>query len=143
MKEMVAVVIALLAVLGVNVAVLVVMVIAALGRRKWVRDHRGSFGGVARAVSGHPEGFGSRPRRGYGRWVHDVMVWTPAPLFLRNALAPIEGVVTHAAEKHLRRLGDNPIVVVFESGSVQFEIATRAKDRDRALGPFAVTRPVA
>ena len=131
-------VIALLAVLGVNLAVLGVIVIAALGRRKWVRRHSGSFGGVARAVSGDPHGFGSHPRRGYGRWVHDVMVWTPAPLFLRNALAPIDGVGAHATEKHIRRLGSDPIVVLFESGSTRFEIATRSEDRDRALGPFAV-----
>lgn len=135
---MVAVLIALLALLGVDLIVLVVIVVATLGRRRWVRSHDGVFGGVARRLSGEPDGFGSRSRRGYARWVHDVLVWTPAPLFLRNVFVPVEGVVTHAPEGRVRRLGHSPVAVVFESGEDRFEIVVRAEDTDRALRPFAV-----
>jgi hypothetical protein len=134
--ELVPVLIALLALLGVNLALLACIVLAVLGRRRWVRSQSGSFAGVGHAISGDPGGMGSRPRRGYGRWVHDVLVWTPAPLFV-SRLAPIDRVGTHAPEKHVRRLGEDPVVVTFDSGDTRFEITTRSEDRDRALGPFA------
>jgi hypothetical protein len=54
-----------------------------------------------------------------------------------SRLAPIDGVGIHAAEKHVRGLGESPVVVVFDSGDTRFEMAVRSEDRDRALGPFA------
>src|SRR3954453_22079043 len=90
-SEVAPVLIALLALLGVNLAVLAFIVLVVFGRRRWVCRESGTFAGVAHAVSGDLHGIGSRPRRGYGRWVHDVLVWTPAPLFV-SRLAPIDGV---------------------------------------------------
>jgi hypothetical protein len=39
-------------------------------------------------------------RRGYGRWVRDVLVWTKAPLMFRNELVAVDGLAgeVHPAE---------------------------------------------
>jgi hypothetical protein len=139
----VAVLIALLAVLGVDLIVLVVLLAAVLGRRRWLRRQDGAFGGVAHLVAGDLDGLGARRRRGYGRWVHDVLVWTPAPLFLRNTLAPVDRVEgTHPAPKgQVRRLGDDPLLVTLTAGRNRIEIAVRPEDRERALAPFTDAEP--
>ena len=137
-KVVIIVLIALLAVLGVALIVLVVFVAAILGRRRWVSHHDGAFKGIARVVDGEVHGLGSRSRRGYGRWVRDVLVWTPAPLFLRNALIGVDRVGgTHEAVGKVRRLGDHPSVVTLVAGSAHIEVTVRAVDRPLVAAPFA------
>jgi hypothetical protein len=63
-----------------------------LGRRRWVRHHPGSFARVVQVVQGEVHPLGHRSRRCYGRWVRDVLVWTPGPLCLSNALAPLDRI---------------------------------------------------
>ena len=67
-------VIALLAVLGVDLVVIVVVLGTVLARRRWVKRQPGVFAGAIRVKSGDLEGLGSSWKRGYGRWVHDVLV---------------------------------------------------------------------
>src|SRR6478752_1706001 len=101
--------IALLAILGVDLIVIVVFLAVVLGRRRWVGHHDGAFAGLAQVVDGQQAEFGTRTRRGYGRWVRDVLVWTPGPLCLRNAVVGVDSVggVRPAPGKG-RRLGADP-----------------------------------
>jgi hypothetical protein len=62
---------------------------------------------------------GGRARRGYGRWVRDVLVWTPGPLCLRNAIVAVDRVGgRHSATGKVRRLGEHPqIVTLYAAGA--------------------------
>jgi hypothetical protein len=77
--------IALLAVLGVDLVVIVVLLAFVLVRRRWVKRQPHSFRGVIRVSAGEIDGLRPKWGRGYGRWVGSVMVWTKAPFLFRNA----------------------------------------------------------
>ena len=131
-------VIALLAVLGVDLIVIAVFVGVVLGRRRWVSHQPGAFAGIAQVLDGDVHPLGHRARRGYGRWVRDVLVWTPGPLCLRNALAPIDrvdGDPAPAAE-HVRRLGDNPQTVTVVGDDTRIRITVRSQDVPLVTAPF-------
>ncbi|MFF7641943.1 hypothetical protein [Streptomyces canus] len=97
--------VALLAVLGVNLLVVAALLAALLGRRRWLSRRPGAFRGAARVVEGDIDGIRRRWTAGYGRWVRDVFVWTPAPLLLRTVLLPVDAVsaVRSVAPKEVRR----------------------------------------
>jgi hypothetical protein len=78
------VIIALLAVLGVDLIVIVIVLGVMVTRRRWVRHQPGAFKGAIRTVDGEVSGLGPKWKRGYGRWVRDVLVWTKAPSLFRN-----------------------------------------------------------
>jgi hypothetical protein len=82
--------IALLAVLGVDLIVIVVLLAVVLSRRRWVSHQPGAFKGAIRIVQGDVRGLGRKWRRGYGRWVGQVLVWTKAPFLFRNELVLAE-----------------------------------------------------
>jgi hypothetical protein len=84
--------IALLAVLGVDLIVIVVVLGVVLTRRRWVSHQSGAFKGAIRVVDGEIPGLGPKWRRGYGRWVRDVLVWTKAPLLFQNVLVAVDGL---------------------------------------------------
>ena len=73
-------VIARLAVVGVDVIVIVAFLAVVLSRRRWVSRQPGVFKGAIRVVDGEVEGLGLKWKRGSGRWVREVLVWTKAPL---------------------------------------------------------------
>lgn len=128
--------IALLAVLGVDLTVIVVVLAGALSRKRWISRQPGSFRGAIRVASGELHGFGSKWSRGYGRWVRDVLVWTKGPFLFRNELVVadrVDGERTAAAGE-VKRLGDRPVVVAFSSGATRVEIAASGEQRDRLLG---------
>lgn len=134
--------IALLAVLGVDLIVIVVLLAAVLSRRRWLSRQAGACSGIAHVIDGEVHELGARQRRGYGRWVRDVLIWTPAPFFLRNALAPVDRVEgTRTAEGKVRRLGDNPRVVTFAAGGARIEITARGEDVALVTAPFADAAP--
>jgi hypothetical protein len=66
--------IALLALLGVNLGVIVALVAAVIARRRWVSKQPGAFKGAIRSTGGTIDGIPEKWRGGYGRWVHDVLV---------------------------------------------------------------------
>ena len=135
--------IALLAVLGVDLIVIVVLLAAVLTRRRWVRHHSGAFEGAIRVALGEVPGLKAKWRRGYGRWVGDVLVWTKAPFLLRNELVAAEtlvGVDRAAKPGEIKRLGKHPAVIpVAVGGGARIEVAASQDQRKRALGPFAAT----
>ena len=136
-------VIALLAVLGVDLMVLVGFAAFVLGRKRWVRRQPGVFAGVIRVAGGELDGFGPKWRRGYGRWVRDVLVWTKAPFLFRNEVLPADGLTGQrpARPGEVKRLGDEPLVATVATATGRIDVAVRAEDRDRALTPFTGAAP--
>jgi hypothetical protein len=132
------VLIALLAVLGVNLVVIVVLLAAALSRKRWVKRQPGSFRGVIRVCGGEIDGLAPKWRRGYGRWVRDVLVWTKAPFFFRNELVPADGLEQQrpAGPGEVKRLGDHPVVVRLRIERATVEVAAHDEESEQLLGPF-------
>src|SRR5215212_7424782 len=135
--------IALLAVLGVNLIVIAVILAFVLSRKRWVKRQAGSFHGLIRVSSGEVEGFRAKWERGYGRWVRDVLVWTKAPCFFRNELVPADSLDKQrqaAGYEEVKRLGDHPTVIRIKVGNATAELAAHEDERALLLGPFG--RPV-
>src|SRR3954464_11764357 len=130
--------IALLAVLGVDLAVIVVLLAFVLSRKRWVMRQPGSFRGVIRVGSGEVDGLGSKWGRGYGRWVRDVLVWTKAPFLFRNEIVAADGLEQQrpAGPDEVKRLGDQPIVMRLRSGSATVEVAAHSDESELLLGPY-------
>jgi hypothetical protein len=66
--------IALLAVLGVDLIVIVAFVAFVLARRRCLKRQRGEFLGAVRVSRGDVQGLRPKWKRGSGRWVRDVLV---------------------------------------------------------------------
>jgi hypothetical protein len=133
--------IALLAVLGVDLIVIVVVLGVVLTRRRWVSHQPDAFKGAIRVIHGEVSGLRPKWQRGYGRWVRDVLVWTKAPLLFRNELVAVDGLAgePRAAEPgEVKRVGSDPVILPLAAdGGARVEVAAAADDRGRALGPVA------
>ncbi|WP_104165156.1 DUF2550 family protein [Cryobacterium sp. N22] len=131
-------VIALLAVLGVDLIVLVAVLVFVLSRKRWVTQQEGSFHGAIRVTGGAVEGLRSKWTRGYGRWVRDVLVWTKAPFLFRNELVAIDALhdPRATAPGEVKRVGANPIVVVMMAGDATVEIAAASDTSKAVAGPI-------
>jgi Protein of unknown function (DUF2550) len=131
--------VALLAVLGVDLIVIVVLLTLVISRKRWVRRQPAAFPGRIRTVEGQFDGVGAKWRRGYGRWVRDVLVWNKAPLLFRNEFVPVDVLSSErsGAPDELKRLGDDPVVVELRSGEATIEVAASGENRDRLRGPYA------
>jgi len=130
--------IALLAVLGADLIVIVAFVALVGGRRRWLKRQPGEFAGAVRVCSGEVDGLSSKWKRGSGRWVRDVFVWSKAPLMFRNELVPVDRVSGErpANDGEVRRLGDSPVVIELAVGDATIEVAAKAEDQALATGPF-------
>jgi hypothetical protein len=130
--------VALLAVLGVDLLVIVVLLAFVISRKRWVRRQPAAFRGAIRVTDGKVEGLGAKWKRGYGRWVREVLVWTKAPFLFRNELVPVDGLVAErpADADELKRLGDDPIVIGLATGAAMVEIAARGEQNDLLRGPY-------
>jgi hypothetical protein len=124
-------IIALLVLLGVDLIVIVAFGALVIGRRRWLKKQPGDFQGAIRVVGGDVDGFGSRWRRGHGRWVRNVLVWSKAPLLLRNEIVPIDGLggVRTARQGEVKRLGDSPLVVDLSTNGAMLQIASKKEHR--------------
>src|SRR3954454_9555173 len=132
--------IALLAVLGVDLAVIVVLVAFVASRKRWVKRQTGSFRGVVRVSSGEIDGLRAKWARGYGRWVRDVLVWTKGPFLLRNELVAVDSVDPEraAGPDEVKRLGKHPVVMALTSSGATVDVAAGDDASDRMRGPFGV-----
>lgn len=130
--------IALLIALGVDLVVVVVFAGFVLGRRRWLKRQPGEFAGAIRVSSGDVDGLSAKWKRGSGRWVRDVLVWSKAPLMFRNELVPVDRLCgEHPADADgVKRLGDKPVVIEFASGGAKIEVAARARHRALVTGPL-------
>jgi hypothetical protein len=129
--------IALLVVLGVDLIVVVALASFVLGRRRWLKRQPGEFTGAIRVSSGDIDGLSRKWKRGSGRWVRDVLVWSKAPLMFRNELVPVDRLSGEhqARDGEVKRLGDSPIVVEFTADGAKIEIAAKAEHRELVTGP--------
>lgn len=134
-----AMVIALLVVLGVDLIVVVAVLAVVVARRRWIKRRPGDFQGAIRVADGDVDGLGARWKRGHGRWVRDVLVWSKAPFMFRNELVPIDRVVGERAAEpgEVRRLGKSPMVVELSSNGATIQLAAKDEDRALAIGPLA------
>jgi len=135
------VLIALLIVLGVDLIVVAAFAAFVLGRRRWLKRQPGEFAGAIRVSSGDVDGLSPKWKRGSGRWVRDVLVWTRAPLLVRNELVPVDRLCgEHPAHADgLKRLGGKPVVIEFASGSAKIEVAGRAEHHALVTGPMTTS----
>jgi hypothetical protein len=129
--------IALLAVLGVDLIVIVVVLAAVLSRKRWVKRQPGAIHGAIRVADGEIDGLGPKWHRGYGHWVRDVLVWTKAPLLFRNEILPTDGSGEQrpARPDEVKRLGDHPVVVPITIGNATVEVAAHDDDGELVAGP--------
>src|SRR3954454_21176386 len=130
--------IALLALLGVNLIVVAVLLVSVLTRKRWVKRQSGAFRGVIRVSSGEVEGLRSKWGRGYGRWVGDVLVWTKAPLLFRNEIVVADGFDQQrpASAGEVKRLGEHPILMRLSVGIATVDVAAPDDASELVLGPF-------
>jgi hypothetical protein len=138
--------IALLAVLGVDLIVIVAVPAVVLSRRRWVSHQPGAFKGAIRVVNGEVAGLKPKWQRGYGRWVRDVLVWTKAPLLFANELVAVDGLAgeARAAEPgEVKRVGTDPVILPLVADGARVEVAVAGDARGRALGPLAASAPPA
>jgi len=133
--------IALLVVLGVDLIVVGAFAALVITRRRWLKRQPGTFAGAVRVSKGDLDGFDTKWKRGSGRWVRGVFVWTKAPFLLWNVLTPIDSFAGERTplDGEAKRLGDKPIIVQLAAGAATIEIAARTEQRDLATGPFATT----
>jgi hypothetical protein len=132
--------IALLVVLGVDLIVVVAFAALVLGRRRWLKRQPGEFAGAIRVSSGDIDGLSPKWKRGSGRWVRDVLVWSKAPLMLRNELVPVDRLSGERETKagEIRRLGDKPVAIEFVSEGAKIEIAAKAEYRALVTGTWTI-----
>jgi hypothetical protein len=135
--------IALLLALGVDLIVVVAFAAFVVGRRLWLKRQPGEFAGAIRVSSGDVDGLSPKWKRGSGRWVRDVLVWSKAPLMFRNEVIPVDRLPgePQADADGVKRLGDKPVVIEFASGGAKIKVAARAEHRALVTGP--VTTPPA
>jgi hypothetical protein len=137
--------IALLAVLGVDLWVILVLFAVVLARKRWVSHQPGAFKGAIRVIEGDVPGLRTRWKRGYGHWVRDILVWTKAPFLFRNELVPADalaGEARGAKPGEVRRLGKHPAVVsLVVDGGARIQVAASADGQGRAPGPFGEASP--
>ena len=130
--------IALLALLGVDLIVVVALLALVLSRKRWVKRQPGSFRGAIRVSSGDIDGLRPKWGRGYGRWVRDVLVWTKGPFLFRNELVAADDLDEQrpARPDEVKRLGDHPLVVQLSVGSATVEVAAHDDQSELLLGPY-------
>jgi hypothetical protein len=139
--------VALLAVLGVDLVVIVVLLAIVLTRRRWVNRQPGAFKAAIRVTEGDVPGLKAKWKHGYGRWVRDILIWTKKPFLFRNELVLADALAgeTRAAKPgEVKRLGKHAAVVPLTvDGGARIEVAASADGRERASGPFAEGAPSA
>ena len=128
--------IALLAVLGVDLIVIVVVLGFVLSRKRWVMKQPGAFRGAIRVADGEIDGLRQKWSRGYGHWVRDILVWTKGPFLFRNELVPTDSLDEQrpARADEVKRLGDHPVVIQVTAGGATLELAAEATEL--LLGPY-------
>jgi hypothetical protein len=131
-------IIALLALLGVDLIVVVALAAGVIGRRRWLKRQPGDFQGAIRVTRGDVDGLGPKWKRGHGRWVRDVLVWSKAPLLLRNELVPVDSLAGErtAEAGEVKRLGDSPVMIDLSANGATLQIATKKEHRELAVGPL-------
>ncbi len=120
--------IALLVLLGVDLLVIVGLVVAMVLRRRWLGQH-GAFKCRMRVTDGTLEGLSHHWRSGRVRWVHDVLVFSRAPLLFASWLLPVDKVgaeTRRPKEREVNGLGETAAVGRLMIGGGAVELAVPA-----------------
>ncbi|MCX5562879.1 DUF2550 family protein [Streptomyces sp. NBC_00038] len=111
--------VALLAVLGVDLIVILAFLTAVLLRRRWVRRQTGASKSAIRVVQGDVPGLSVKWRRGYGQWIRDILVWYGAPLLFRSEFVPADSLAGQdrvAEAGDVKRLGRDLVMLSIAAG---------------------------
>lgn len=129
--------IAVLVLIGVDVLIVVGLVAVIVGRRLWLKRRPGEFEGRVRVISGQVPGLGSSWKRGFGRRVRSVLVWSPGPLLFHNVIVPVDGIigVRDAIDGEVPALGGSPRVFTVTTDAATLEVATRRDDGSHVTAP--------
>jgi hypothetical protein len=126
---------AVLVLLGVPLWLCATAILALVFRNRNLRRREGDLSVRVRSA---PD---KRWRRGHALWVHDVFSFRGSPAAWNEALDWVTSTSAHDASasesKRLHRLGDDPVIVALHlAGGRTVEVAARAEDRVRLLGPL-------
>lgn len=132
---------ALFIVLGIDLIVAIILTGTSVARRRWLKGQPGEFSGAIQVVSGEVHGLQMKWKRGSGRWVRDVLVWSKGPLLFRNEILPVDRMVGQRPLEagEVKRIGDDTVSVRFESEDAVVEIAVASERFPLVLGPFGPT----
>jgi hypothetical protein len=124
-----------LALLGVPLWLCAMAILALVFRNRSLRRREGDLSVRVRAA---PH---KRWRRGHALWIHDVFSFRGSPAAWNEALDWVTATSVHDASeqesKGLHRLGSHPVIVALHlAGGGTVEVAARAEDRTRLLGPL-------
>jgi hypothetical protein len=130
--------IALLALLGVDLIVIICFIAFVFTRKRWVKGQAGAFRGAVRVAGGEVDGLSPKWKRGYGRWVRDVLVWTKGPFLFRNEIVAADGLEDQrqAGSVEVKRLGNQPALISVRMGEAQVEVAAQGADAELLFGPY-------
>ncbi|MGD0934375.1 MAG: hypothetical protein ABR922_07345, partial [Streptosporangiaceae bacterium] len=102
--------------------------------------------GAIRVADGEVPGLRRKWKRGFGRWVGDVLVWTAAPLLFWNVLIEADRTTNEVRQAgpddKVRWVGSSPVIMVVAADGARIEVATAADQRERALGRPADRVPI-
>lgn len=130
--------IALLAVLGVDLIVIAAIALAQIGRRRWLA-RRGAFPARVWLVQGKSDELSEKKRMGRARWIRNVLVFSPAPFFVSNNILLIDGVQgapRPAPPGEVKRLGSDPVIFLLATDGATVALAARGEHRQVAIAPF-------
>lgn len=122
---------ATLALLGIPIWFIAVVLIAAFRNRNAVRSNPNEFEYKLK------KGDGWRRKKGYARWVSDVLIFHAGIALIRSEAVQVDDVeILDAMQVPANGLGDNPtgLLVRYADGKT-VTIAVSEQDLDAALGP--------
>jgi hypothetical protein len=127
---------AVLILVGVPLWLCAMAILALVFRNRTLRRRDGDLPVRVRAA---PD---KRWRRGHALWIHDVFSFRGSPAAWNETLDWVSATSAHRAtekeSKGLHRLGDHPVIVALHlAGGRTLEVAARAEDSMRLLGPLA------
>lgn len=129
--------IALLAVLGVDLIVVVLLLAGVVARSRWVRHQSGAFRGIVRIVDGQVPHLSGKADAATGDGSGTSSSGPRHRSTSAKALAPIDTVMSISKPtRKVRRLGDNPRVVTLTTRTGYLDITVRAEDVVLVAGEF-------
>jgi hypothetical protein len=131
---------AILAAIGVPLWICAVAILMLVYRNRSMRKRPGNV-----PVRVHAPG-GRRWVAGHAIWVSDVFAFRGSPAAWKEGLMQVTSGTAREPSaderKRLHRIGDEPVVAVLTlAGGATVDVAARAEDEAKLLGPFAVPEP--
>ncbi|MGO8871969.1 MAG: hypothetical protein ACLQPH_11325 [Acidimicrobiales bacterium] len=112
---------------------LIVVVAFVVGRRRWLKRQPGEFSSAIRVSDGELPRLQAKWKRGPGRWLNNVLLWSKAAFMFRDQLvvADVPPTEVGSPAEAVKRLGEHPVVFSVQNGKASIEMAVKAEDRSR------------